>query len=137
MISPNIQHPIRIGIQSFQRGVAEEDAGYREPVQGGTFGDTVYCQGQVLWGAEKGLDITRLGTQDDSDGHVVFRTVDLRFLGITLHIGDRFVTFGDVPNLVEREVYISRLAPMAHYPGANGNAMIKAYFKDRQPVRGT
>jgi len=91
----------------------------------------------VFWGSEAALDITRIGTQDDSDGYVVFRNVDLRFLNIVLHIDDRFVTFGDGPNMVAREVYISKLEPMAHYPSAFGNAMVKAFFKDRQPVRGT
>lgn len=137
-MTPNLQHPILITWEPFMRGAAEQDDGYRELVQGPTYGPAVSCQGQVLWGQSQGFDLTRIGTQDDSDGYVVFRTIDLRSINVTLHINDKITTFGQGPNTVQREVYIIKLQPFAHYPGTMfGATMVKAFFKDRQPVRGT
>lgn len=137
-MTPNLQHPVLITWVPFIRGAAEEDSGYRELVQGPTYGSAISCQGQVLWGTSQGFNLTRIGTQDDSDGYVVFRTIDLRMIGATLHINDKITTFGQGPNQLQREVYIIRLEPFGHYPATMfGATFIKAFFKDRQPVRGT
>lgn len=134
---PNLQHPVLVTIEQVDRGTAEQDDDFREPVQGTTYKAPKTCQGQIKWGSGGALDITRLGTQDDSDGYVTFRTADLRQLSIVLHIGDRFTKFGVGPNQVTHQVYITRLAPFGHYPDTGGAALIKAYFQDRQPARGT
>ncbi len=133
---PNLQHPIPIDIVQVVRGTAPQDPDYREPVQVVKYAPAVTCQGQVKWGEAIGLDVTRIGTQDDSDGYVVFRTVDLRMVGITLHINDRITAFGAGADRLERMVFIVKLEPMAHSRGG-GATMLKAHFKDRQPTRGT
>lgn len=132
----NLQHPVPVTLRQLLRGSAPQDDDYRETIQGAQFGPEVVAPGQVKWVESRALDVTRIGTQDDSDGYVVFLTASLKRLGVTLSIGDKFVRFGVGANQVVREVYITRLAPFAHYQSSGGAACVKAYFADRQPSRG-
>lgn len=135
---PNLLHPTPITLQQLVRGAAPQDPDYREPVQAPSYAAPLVVPGQVKWKTSHGLRLERGGTVDDSDGYVLFRTVDLRAAGVTtLHINDRILQFGVDDNAVQRQVYITRLEPLGHYPDAGGATLVKAHFKDRQPSRGT
>lgn len=137
---PNLQHPVPVTIAQIVRGAAEQDAGYRELVQAVKSAPErapdVSCPGQVKWNAKDAVEVTIGGVVERADGYVVFRTVDLRAVGISqLQVNDIIRSMGYGPNQQTAQVYIIKLEPFGHYADAGGAALIKAWFKDRAPAR--
>lgn len=131
----NLQHPVPVTIERLKRGIAPQDDDFREPIQGAEFEAPIVCQGQVRWGSDASQDVTRIGNTEDGEGYVVFRTVDLRSIDITVGRGDRLSQFGYGANAVSKTVFVTRTAPFAHYPDQGGAACVKCYFSTRRPAR--
>lgn len=140
-MTPNLQHPVPVTISQIMRGAAEQDPDYRELVQA-TKGapertPDVVCPGQVKWNAKDAIEVASQGAIERADGYVVFRTADLRSVGIiALNINDVIKRIGSGPNVQDTYVYIIKLEPFGHYPSTGGASLIKAWFKDRAPSRG-
>lgn len=130
---PNLIHPVPIRIQQIDSGETVYDDDLREPVQQSTRSAIVVVDGQVRWGLDKSYRSERRGAQEDSDGYVLFRYVDLEAKGITLNREDRFLKLGTL----DVDVYITSLRPEGHYDDVGGPTLVKAFFADRQPSRQT
>jgi len=128
---PNLLHPVPISIQSLDRTNTIYDDDMREPVQQETNVATVIVPGQVKWGKDQAFVPSSIGAQEDSDGYVLFRFVDLAAAGVTLKREDRFIALGTYIT----DVYVVSLQPCGHYPDQGGPTLIKAFFSDRQPSR--
>jgi len=128
---PNLIHPVPITIQQIDITETLFDEDYREPIQQSKRKTNIIVDGQIKWGMDDDLKMSRGGAQEKSDGYVLFRYVDLESASIVLRQNDRFIKLGTL----EVDVYIIKLKPMGHYQDAGGPTIVKAYFLDRQPSR--
>lgn len=136
MNNPNLIHPVRVVIQQLSNAGIVVDDDYRETLQGGGHSAPITTRGQIKWGKDEGLELQRRGVSIDADGYVLFRTIDLRSAGITaINLNDRFLSFGNGPNMLSAKVFVVHLEPVAHYGDAGGATMVKAWFKDRDGVK--
>lgn len=135
---PNLLHPVAIEIEQLQRADTLVDPDYREPVQQAVRGPRTVCPGQVKWGMDEKLRSQLTGAEQDSDGYVLFRPIDLRAVGLgTISMGDRFTAFGTGANKRLTDVYVVAVRGEGHYPDQGGAALLKAFFKDRSPGKQT
>ena len=134
---PNLIHPVPVEIEPIDRTATHVDPDYREETQTVAYGARTVVPGQILWSADNRLQPTRAGSEDESDGYVLFRRVDLNAAGLvdSPKQGDRFVAYGSGIGRREIDVYVVRVRPIGHYPDQFGYSMIKAFFRDRSPGR--
>jgi len=129
-------HPVLIEVEKIKRTVAPMDPDYAEPVQQAARGPRISVPGQVQWGMDERLRATLIGAEQESEGYVLFRRVDLRAVGLNeIAQNDRFVAFGTGPNRVEVDLYVIGLRYNIHYQDMGGATMVKAFFKDRFPSK--
>lgn len=128
---PNLLHPVKVTLQQIDREQTIYDEETREPIQRVERKTDKTVNGQVRWGAEKALKPTEGGAQEDSEGYVLFRYVDLKKNNIKLDLNDRIIKIG----WQEHDLYITKLLPLAHYMDQNGATLVRAYFMSRQPSR--
>lgn len=128
---PNLLHKTNIVIQQIDKGDTIYDEDTREPVQQAHRTVNKDLKGQVHWGQADDLEPGAGGVQEESDGYVLFRYLDLDKKGIALSPGDRIIKMGRL----NTDVYLIKLQPMAHYEDQNGPSTVRAYFKDRQPSK--
>lgn len=128
---PNLTHPVPCWIQSLDRGETFFDEDLREPIQSEVHGPTIICPGQVMWVMDQKMSLSNSGVDEDSDGYVLFRFIDLNAKGIVLKREDRFIRLGKQ----DVDVYVIGLQPIAHYPDQGGATMIKAFFRDKNASR--
>jgi hypothetical protein len=133
MALPNLLHRTQVTVQQIVTGTTRYDEDTREPIQQAARDVSKTVPGQVLWGADRNYSSAPQGPDEGSDGYVLFRYVDLRAAGLTLAREDRISRMGHL----EVDVYIQKLQPMGHYADQNGPALVRAYFKDRQPSKQT
>lgn len=131
MVLPNLIHPVPVRIQQIVTGDTMYDEDFREPIQNSKRSTTIVVPGQPKFTDEGSLSISEGGVRPITDGHIIFRYIDLNRKSITLSLNDRFVKIGHVVC----DLYIVRLVPVGEYPEHNGPTMVKAYFVDRQPSR--
>ena len=112
------------------------DPDYAEPIQQAARGPRVACPGQIQWGMDERLRTTLIGAEQESEGYVLFRRVDLRAVGlIEISQNDRFTAFGTGLNKVEVDLYVIGLRYQIHHQSSGGAQMVKAFFKDRFPSK--
>lgn len=128
---PRLLHPINVTVQQIDRAATIYDEETREPVQVVERKVDKIVPGQILWGKEKALAATAGGAEEQSEGYVLFRYIDLSAQSITLQQNDRIVKMGHL----DTDVYVVKLQPMGHYADQNGPALVRAYFASRQPSR--
>jgi hypothetical protein len=133
---PRLIHPVQIEVEKIQRAVAPMDDDYAEPTQQAVRGPRIAVPGQVKWGMDERLRATLTGAEQESEGYIVFRRVDLRAKGlIEIAQNDRFTAIGTGLNRVEVDLYVIGLRYEGHYPDQGGAALVKAFFKDRFPSK--
>ncbi len=134
---PNLIHPVPVRVEQIERASVETDPDYDEEYEVVARAAVVTLPGLVKWGTFDRYRPSDAGVQEGEDGYVVFRIVDLRAQSIvSINRGDRFLQLGGSPNGVGTDVYVTRLRFEGHYPDQNGPTLIKAFFVDRQPVKG-
>jgi hypothetical protein len=112
------------------------DEEYQEPVQQAAREAVVTVLGQVKWTIDERLRATLQGVETEAEGYILFRRVDLRAKSITeLKMDDRFIMVGVGPNARAVDLYIVGLRFEGHYTDQGGAALVKAFFKDRDPSR--
>lgn len=129
MVLPNLLHPVNITIHQIVTADTIYDEDTREPIQHAARATATVVPGQVRWGAEQNYLQSEAGPQEQSDGYVLFRYVDLDAKGVTIRREDRLSFLGNR----SADVYIVKLKPMGHYTDREGPTLVKAYFQDRQP----
>ncbi len=135
---PNLLHPVPIQIRQIRRSATVVDPDYREPVQQAKLGPTITAPGQMKWTIDERLRTTLTGPEQEAEGYILFRRVDLRARGITeLAQNDRIVAVGAGANARLVDLYIVGLRFEGHYPDQGGASLVKAFFKDRQPGKQT
>ena len=135
---PRLIHPVPTDVRQIDKTETIYDEGYREPVQQAERGVTKTVPGQWKWGSDKELRPGKSGPEEESDGYVLFRLIDLEGQGINpLQIQDQIVGYGGGRGRVNLDVYIISLRYIGHYSDQAGPSMVKAFFKDRQPSRQT
>lgn len=135
---PNLIHPVPIQLRQMQRASTRVDPDYREPVQQAKLGPIVSAPGQVKWTIDERLRATLTGAEQEAEGYILFRRVDLRARGVTeLAQNDRIIAVGAGANARAVDLYIVGLRFEGHYPDQGGAALVKAFFKDRQPSKQT
>jgi hypothetical protein len=122
-------------VQSVNRDMTIQDAGYSEPVQLVQYDDVYTVPGQWKWLSDKELRAQDIGAVEYSTGYVLFRMSDLRALGKRIKTGDRIVAYGSGVARTELDVYVTKLRYEGHYPDQHGPGLVKAFFNDRAPER--
>lgn len=136
MVLPNLIHPVPITLELINRAGTSIDPDIGEPIQRAARAVPIVCPGQVKWVAKNSLRMAFGGMVEDADGYVVFRRVDLRALGVTdLQMNDRITAMGAGTGLYAGEWYITRTEPFGHWQDQGGAALLKAWFKDRNPAK--
>lgn len=134
---PNLIHPVPIRVQAIDRANVITDADYGEEIEVVARKPTVTVSGQVKWVGFDRYRPSADGPQEGEDGYVLFRIIDLRASTLnTIRRGDRFIQLGGSPNAVSTDVYVMRTRFSGHYPDQNGPSLLKAFFADRQPIKG-
>lgn len=134
---PNLLHPVPVTVQRINRAETVVDEGYDEEYEVVAREADVILPGQIKWSAFDRYRPTVIGTEEGEDGYVLFRIVDLRAQGVDAIVrGDKFIALGGSPNSIATDVYVTRVRFEGHYPDQNGPTLIKAFFSDRQPVKG-
>jgi hypothetical protein len=134
---PNLLHPVPVTVQPIDRENTIVDTGYGEEYEVVARTATVVLPGQVKWGGFDRFRATDAGPEEGEDGYVLFRAIDLRAKSLaTIKRGDRFIALGGSPNSVATDVYVTRVRFEGHYPDQKGPTLLKAFFTDRQPVKG-
>ncbi len=137
MVLPNLLHPVPVTVSRIDRDSTVVDTGYGEEYEVVARSESVTLPGQVKWGSFDRYRASDIGPEEGEDGYVLFRMVDLRARGIPSIVrGDRFLALGGSPNSVATDVYVTRVRFEGHYPDQNGPSLMKAFFSDRQPVKG-
>lgn len=132
---PNLIHPLPTYVQSVETGETIQDEGYNEPVQNVAYSETWTIPGSWKWTASDSLRMQETGAQESTSGYVLMRTRDLRAAGKTIKRGDRIIGYGAGAGKIDLDVYVTGLQYMGHYPDQQGPALVRVYFKDRQPER--
>lgn len=133
---PRLLHPVAVQIEQIARASTIVDADYREPVQQAIRSPRITCPGQVNWSMDDRVRASLIGAERESEGYVLFRRCDLRALGIAeLKQNDRIVAIGAGANARPVDLYIIGLRFEGHYPDQGGAALVKAFFKDRNPSK--
>lgn len=132
---PNLLHPIQTDFQSFEPQATIQDSGYQEPVQTTTYSAPWTVPGQWKWFSSRELAMQKYGAEENEDGYVLVRPVDLRAIGKSIQRGDRIIGYGAGASRINLDVYIVRIRPEGHYPDIQGSGLLKAFFSDRQPER--
>jgi hypothetical protein len=130
-------HPIPVYLRQIDRDETPEyDENLREPIgQVERELDPIRLMAQIKHEKQKDPISTSSGVVLESDGYLLFRTVDLRTAGVVIARGDRIVQMGDPPNDIETDYYILGFVPIVHLPRGRGSMMRKAMFEDREPSR--
>lgn len=134
MVLPRLIHPVPVTIERLQTSETIYDVDAREPVKQGYRKQSFDLYAQISWGTHDGEQPTRLGAQDEEQGYILFRRVDLLNASPTPYHpqrNDRIVTIGTLPDL---KLYIVSVQPMGHYPDQGGYSLWKCRFVDRAPV---
>lgn len=131
---PRLIHPISITIERVVNSLTVQDDDYQEPVQK-VVRTSFVVLGQVKWGMDKRLDATSSGAVEGSDGYILFRRVDLIAVGLgDVERGDRFIRMGGGALARPVDLYVTSIRPEGHYQDQGGATLLKAFFRDRQPV---
>jgi hypothetical protein len=107
------------------------DSKFREPIQQAARKSNVTLNGQAKWFSDEELRMRKGGAEQESDGYVLFRFVDLAAAGATITQGDRIIKIG----LIDTDVYVTKLQQEGHYPDQGGATLVKAFFQDRTPAK--
>jgi hypothetical protein len=141
VVAPNLIHPVDVEVEKLSRSTTIVDDDFREPIQQGDRSLRVTVPGQPKWLFDDKNIPSKLGSDSEADGYVLFRTQDLRAAdggaGITIDQGDRFISLGTAPNKRDIDVYVIQVQPAGHYDDQGGPSLIRAFFKDRHPSRQT
>lgn len=132
---PNLIHAIPIVIEPILRAQTVVDDDYREEYETVARGAQVTVPGMLRWLNDKKYEPSKIGAEQHSDGYVTFRTLDLKNAGITIKMGDRFVSFGEGTLLVPVNVFVNNVRYMGHYSDIGGPGLVRAFFHDRQPLK--
>ncbi len=133
---PNLIHPIPVEIRQLLRSETIVDPDYMEPIQQAELAEPVIAPGQVKWSMDERLRATLIGAESEAEGYVLFRRIDLRARGVAeLKQNDRITAMGIGPNRRAVDLYIVGLRFEGHYPDQGGAALLKAFFKDRDPSK--
>lgn len=137
MPQPNLLHPIAVWLRQIDRArTAVMDNVLKEPV-----GQVRREKKPVRLVAQMAIrDTDRPDAQpgnvvEESQGYLLFRTLDLRKARVTIDRGDRIVKIGDEPNQREADLYITRVQWRGHYQDQGGPTLLRAFFEDRHPSR--
>lgn len=135
MVLPNLIHPTLVVIERINTAATIQDPDYEEPVQVVDRSNQVTVLGQPKWRADKRLDAKAYGPDEESDGYVLFRRIDLQAAGVDdINRGDRFISIGIGANLREVDLYVTSIRPEGHYTDQGGASLLKAFFRGRHPV---
>lgn len=131
MPNPRLIHPVPVSLELLNSGETRYDPDTKEPVVGAKR-TTVALQAQVKWMYQKRIKGQDTGPRDDSDGYLLFRRTDLVAAGVEIKQGDKVVRIGHQTGL---ELFVTATRPMAFYPDQGGHGLLRADFKDREPVQ--
>lgn len=138
MTLPRLIHPVAVEVEKIQRAVTLVDPDYAEPIQQAERGPRITVPGQIKWGMDERLRATLTGAEQESEGYVLFRRIDLRAVGlIEIAQNDRFTSLGTGPNKVDVDLYVVGLRYQGHYQDQGGAPLVAAFFKDRFPSKQT
>ncbi len=107
MVFPILMNLVNIEISQLKILETFVDDDFREPISRKIRGSTILVKGQVNFGSKsfEERSITRTGDMEPTDGHLVFRKIDLDGLGVTIRKGDRVTKIAGLPTtLIVREV---------------------------------
>jgi hypothetical protein len=147
---PNLIHPIPVRIQRQSAAATTFDARAREPVrqlwkggEGPGAGDAVDLVAQVNFNREEGIGrptVRPHGVEEESEGYLLFRLVDLLDAGVATDHGDGTVDFGlrrgdRIVRIGRRRTnyFIVFFRDVAGYDDQDGATLLEVDFASRQP----
>lgn len=136
---PKLIEPIQITVEQIDKTETEFSGGLsgrREPLNS-VVRKTVSFPAQVVFGnTDQITDFSQLGPDEQSQGYLVVRYVDLKNLGITLRRGDKIVQMGTGNGAMAVELYLLHTTdkPGAQFSSLQGFSLARVPFGDRNPV---
>lgn len=147
---PNLMDPIPVTIQRQNVAATVFDARAREPVrqlwkagEGPGTGDAVELVAQVNWNQAKGVAkpvVRPGGVEEESEGYLLFRLVDLLAAGVATERADGTVAFGlergdRIVRIGRRRtnLYVVFFRDVAGYEDRGGCTLLEVDFASRAP----
>lgn len=147
---PILIHPIPVRIQRKNVAASTFDARAREPVrqlwragEGPGTGDAVDLVAQVNFNREEGIRRPKVrphGVEEESEGYLLLRVVDLLEAGVATDNGDGTVDFGlDRGDRIVRigrrrtNYFVVFFRDVASYDDQGGATLLEVNFSSRQP----
>jgi hypothetical protein len=148
-VIPNLIHPIPVTIQRRSDAVTTFDARAREPIrqlwkagQGPGTGTAIDLEAQVNWndGRVAKPKLRPGGVEEESEGYLLFRLVDLLERGVATDHGDGTVDFGlargdKIVRIGRRRtnLWVLFFRDVAGYPDQGGCTLLEVDFASREP----
>jgi len=146
---PNLIHPVPVTIRRQRKDLTTFASRAREPVRqmwrdgdGPGTGTEITVRAQVNFNDGK-LNKPRFnagGVEEETDGYVLFRVIDLIAAGLATDNGDGTVTFGiDRGDMITRigrrktNLFVLFVRDVAGYTDRGGATLLEVDFKDRHP----
>lgn len=132
MVRPRLLNPIVIIIQKTQKAASPQDHLRREPINKITRAVSIPLKAQVVWNPGENSPgnypvANPQGVSDAQTGYVILLDEHLVAAGYTPERGDKIVKIGRRTT----ELYLTEVAPHAHYEDQGDFTIIKAWFQDR------
>lgn len=131
MPDPRLIHPIPVTLELLNSAATRFDPDTKEPIVSASRSEQK-LQAQVRWFRKDQLRGRDTGPRREADGYLLFRASDLETKGITIKTGDKITRIGKQAYL---HLYVEELRPMGHYPDQGGAGLLRADFRDREPVQ--
>jgi hypothetical protein len=146
---PNLIHPVPVTVQRQSDSITKYDHRAREPVrqlwkagQGPGTGSALELEAQVNWNSGNVAKPVSQpgGVEEESEGYLLFRVVDLIYRGVATENADGTVEFGlargdKIVRIGRRRVnlWVVFFRDVAGYPDQLGCTLLEVNFASRAP----
>lgn len=131
---PRLLHPVWVVIRQVRKDETNYDRDAREPIGKAKRDTDTGLYAQI---SRKPVQVkaAREGNIVEYDGYVLFLKTDLVAEGITIKYHDQIIQIGEGNAREDVNIYIEMIQPRGHNPNYGGHTLVKAWFKDKSPVR--
>jgi hypothetical protein len=121
-------------LRQIRKDETNYDRDAREPIGRATRDTDVGLFAQISRKPVK-VKASREGDIVEYDGYVCFLKTDLVANGITIKYHDQIIQIGTGAAREDVSIYIEMIQPRGHNSNYGGHTLVKAWFRDKSPVR--
>lgn len=132
---PKLRHPTPVKIRK-RLGTTVQNPNTKEPMGKPSYGSQISLNAQVSDRSNM-VKASKEGKEIVYDGYLLFLQADLETKGIVIEEGDLVEEIGSGGSLrTDLKLYVENLQFRGHNPLKGGHTLVKAWLKDKSPVKG-